>query len=152
MKIFLDTNIILEFLCRRQQSETVDQMIVEMLQRQYNIYISGAGLYTITYIYEMFLKKQGIANPKKLQTIREKINDICDILDILSTDKQSFKDALINKQFKDLEDSYQYHTAKSNDCDFIITLNTKHFKTDPNSKPKVYCPQEFLEYLHNYNF
>ena len=48
---------------------------------------------------------------------------------------------LIISNFKDLEDGFQYFTAKENNINIIITRNQKDFKVDDIS---ILTPKQFL--------
>lgn len=54
-------------------------------------------------------------------------------------------DALEDKTFRDLEDSYQYYCAIANGCDAIVTINMKHFKGEHKEGISVYTPTEFVK-------
>lgn len=57
MKIFCDTNIIIEFLCRREQANLIERILrFEPDQNQY--FISIGSFYTITFIIEKYLRKK----------------------------------------------------------------------------------------------
>ena len=57
MKIFCDTNIIVEFLCRREQANRIEKILkFESDKNQY--FISVGSFYTISFIIEKYLRKE----------------------------------------------------------------------------------------------
>ena len=51
-----------------------------------------------------------------------------------------------DKNFSDLEDSYQAQISEANSCDVLLTINKKHFeKFSMSSSVLVMTPKEFLE-------
>ena len=50
----------------------------------------------------------------------------------------------MDEDFKDLEDSFQYYCAVENECDCIVTINTKDFPAKDNGL-KVYDPKSFVD-------
>lgn len=54
--------------------------------------------------------------------------------------------ALADRCFPGFEDAIQFHTAKVNNVDAIITRNVRHFKA-VKDEIAVLTPEEFLERL-----
>ena len=56
MKIFCDTNIVIEYLCRCEQANLIERVLrFEPDKNQY--FISIGSFYTITFIIEKYLRK-----------------------------------------------------------------------------------------------
>ena len=54
MKIFCDTNIIMEYLQQRSQCETVEKLLVYAFKEKHSLYISFGSFYAITYLVERY--------------------------------------------------------------------------------------------------
>lgn len=64
MKLFLDTNIFIEFIEHRKQYEPVSQIIDAIIEEQHTACISTGCLYTLAYLFERGLKLQDIHKPE----------------------------------------------------------------------------------------
>ena len=68
------------------------------------------------------------------------MEDLCKIVKILPFNQRIIENTL-HSNFKDIEDGYQYFTAKENNIRIMITRNVKDFLVDDIS---VVTPEEFL--------
>ena len=143
MRIFLDTNIITEFLFCRKYINEVSEIIKCIEDGEHIAYISGGSFYTLTYLIDTNYKKLGIANPERLELLKEILVKILNKFNIVELSNNDFYNAVIEKEYIDLEDSYQYRTALKAKCDYLITLNKKDFYSLYDSI-KIITPQEFL--------
>ena len=132
MKLFLDTNVLLDFLGERDPFYISAAKIATLAdKRSLQIIVSALSFATISY----FLTKYEGLEKAKVKLRKFKI--ICEIceLDELIIEKG------LNSDFPDFEDSLQYYSALRSDCDIIITRNGKDFK---KSELPVMSPDEFL--------
>lgn len=60
MKIFYDTNIILEFLLKRKEGDKVRDILHWSHENHVEKFLSSGSFYTLTYLIEKYLKNQGI--------------------------------------------------------------------------------------------
>jgi len=126
-KIFLDTNIILDFLDKNRKNNSVAIKTIEFLiLNDYEIFISDDMLSTIYYI-----------NKDKQKTLMF-FKDILDIFNIAYFDKNIISESLdiAIKNNCDLEDTLQCVCAKQNKCKFILT----------NDKKFIDCGVELISY------
>ena len=63
MKVFLDTNIFLEYFERRRQYEAVSQLLSAVEDRRLKAVVSAGCIYTLAYLVRSELKRQGIHRP-----------------------------------------------------------------------------------------
>ncbi len=117
MKIFVDTNILLDLLLDRENSEQASVVLNSIDIGLFRGVVSDITMVNIFYI----AKKQ-----RKIEEIRQFLSLLIDIFEICTPDEKIFKEAL-NLQNSDFEDNIQYLLAKKNDCDCIIT-NDKKFR------------------------
>lgn len=143
MKVFYDTNIILEYLFNRKEGETVRNILLWSRDNNVEKFLSSGSFYTITYLIEKHLKNQG------LQDIQNRRSVLSGILSVLLQEytiigEADWEKAIYDVRFSDLEDSYQYQTALNADCNVLLTLNIRDFKqTTNNSTIQIMTPVEF---------
>lgn len=76
MKIFCDTNIIMEYLQQRSQCETVEKLLVYAFKEKHSLYISFGSFYTITYLVERYLKAESLSKEERMDKLRAILNGI----------------------------------------------------------------------------
>ena len=132
MKLFWDTNVMLDFLGERDPFYISSAKIATLAdKREIKIIASALSYATISYF---LTKYEGLEKTKgKLRKFKV-ISEICE-LDELIIEKG------LNSDFSDFEDSLQYFSALRTECDIIITRNGKDFK---KSQIPVMTPDEFL--------
>ena len=121
MKIFVDTNILIDVLVPRQDkslSFTSSLFLSLRDKKGYELCVSTISMATCAY----FLKdKEGSA--AKLKSLIKGIT----VLDTLASD---FADALSAGE-NDIEDAMQFSVASSNKCDLIVTRDKHGFLKSP---------------------
>lgn len=111
MKVFLDTNVFIEYIEKRLQFDAVRQIFNLLEDGKLTGIVSSGSLYTIAYIIEQGLKRKGIYNPEKLERTREGMNLVLDLVEVAVMGKNAFRNGINNSSFHDLEDSFQYQCA-----------------------------------------
>ncbi|MCR4560208.1 MAG: PIN domain-containing protein [Bacteroidales bacterium] len=133
MKVFLDTNIVIDFLGQREGFYQKAAKVLSFLQQEkYKIICSSLTFSTAYYIC------------KRGRTHQETINLLscfAKLCSISVVDQKIIKSAL-DSNFKDFEDSIQYFSAKNAKADVIISRDKKGFE---NSKILVKTPDEVLQ-------
>ncbi len=133
IKLFLDTNVILDFLLERNgELNEIEQILTETGKGKIDGYISESVFSTSIY----FLQKQ------KIKNIMPMMRSLCDILKILP-----LQHAVVNSSleiFKDLEDGLVFFLAKHHKMDYFITRNLADFKYAPSTLP-VLTPSQFIK-------
>lgn len=134
-KIFVDTNILLDLLFQRRGFFLDAKRLFNYSKsRNIDIFISAISINTIYYLLQKKFTKE---HSKHL------LEYIYDITDILPFDENIIFLAH-QSSFKDLEDGFQYFTAKEHHIPFLITRNIKDFAVDDLS---VLSPQQSLEIM-----
>jgi len=132
MKLFLDTNVMLDFLGEREPFYLSSAKIATLAdKRKLTINVSALSFATVSYF---LTKYEGVNKAKEKLRKFKIISEICE-LDELIIEKG------LNSDFSDFEDSLQYFSALRAECDIIITRNGKDFK---KSQIPVMTPDEFL--------
>ena len=123
MKVFLDSDIILDFLLKREPFfiEAL-QLFILKEKEDFKLYTSAIIISNVYYISS----KQF---PKPL--IKQKIKELASIIQIVDSTRQSIYQSF-ESDFSDFEDAVQYYTAIEKKCSFLITRNTKDFKKAKN--------------------
>ncbi len=131
-KIFLDINVVIDFLEHSRQRHAKTVALIEYLtNNDYNICISEDMLTTIYYIS---------TNKKAVLLF---LKTVAMNWQILHFGKETIQDAIkasLEKE-SDLEDSLQCFCATANGCNTLIT----HDKTFYDCGIEVYSAEEFLE-------
>jgi len=139
-KIFIDTNIVIDLIARREPFYEEAAALFSLADRkQIELYISSLTIANANYI---LLKK---VDSTKAKSILRKLRLI---LSTLAIDDKIVGLALNDESFTDFEDGLQYYTAIENNQDLIITRNLKDFK---NSKLPVITAKQFIESIDNFS-
>lgn len=130
-KIFIDSDIILDLLLKRNEYLSAAELMTELINKKYHGYTTPIVIANIHYIMtRLENKKKSIENIKKLRKI----------ISILTIDEEIIDDALAFGAV-DFEDSIQYITSEKNKMDFVITRNKRDYKL---CKLPVLNAKEFL--------
>ena len=137
-QIFLDTNVIIDFLADRKPfSVAAAQIFNFAILGKIRIYISAVSYNNIYYIL-----RQSFSNTETIKLLDE----LCEMTEIADVTKAIIKKSL-KSDLKDFEDAIQYNCALSlNKIDFIVTRDTKDFK---KSALSVMNPKEALSLIES---
>lgn len=118
--IFMDTNVVIDFLADRQPFSLHAARLLELsINGKVSIYISAVSYNNIYYVL-----RQSLTNNATIKLLEE----LCEMTEITDVTKAIIKQSL-KTDFKDYEDAIQYYCALSiSEIDFIVTRNTKDFK------------------------
>lgn len=132
-KLFLDTNIIIDFIADRKPFSKYALEIFRYAEEgKVKIFTSSHSIATTHYLLKKYVEE------KQLRTI---LSNLLDYLVVLPVTSDTLKKSL-KSNHKDFEDAIQIICASSeSEMDFIITRNIKDFK---NSEITVLAPDEFL--------
>ena len=142
MKVFLDTNIFLEYFQRRKQYKSVSSIFDAMEDGRIKAVISTGSVYTLAYLIRMELKRKQIHRPEQTRQLRQLLNTITEMAKVADVSAKRLAEGINDLDFDDLEDSFQHQCAIKAKCDVLITINKKHF---PCKDIPVMTPEEFLE-------
>jgi predicted nucleic acid-binding protein len=133
-KLFVDTNIVIDLLSRREPFYEEAALLFSLADRkQIELAVSSLTIANTSYV----LLKQ--MDSSKAKSILRKLRLI---LKILQLDDKIIGLALNDETFTDFEDGLQYFTAIENGQDLIITRNLKDFE---NSKLPTMTAKQFIE-------
>ena len=134
MKVFLDTNILIDFLAARQPFAE-DAVALFQLADDGEIELMVSDLTIINTIY--VLRRMHY----NLSEIYDAMDDIRPLLTIVSMGA-SVVDRCLQHRSDDFEDEMQYLSAVEANADYIITRNKKDFDFGDSA---VMTPQEFFK-------
>jgi len=133
MRVFVDTNIIIDLLAKRQPFYVESQKIFSLSDtKQIELFISSLSLVNTHYILNDVMKIKDARLILGKFKVLVKSNALSDKIIEL---------ALNDTKFKNFEDGIQYYSALESQCQLILTRNLKNFK---NSKIPVLSPKEYI--------
>ncbi len=133
-KLFLDTNIVIDLLERREPfCLDAVQLFTMAYNEQVQLIVSPMTFSTTSFL----LHKHGP------EGVRNLLANFRRLAHVATTDEIIVDDSLAS-QFDDFEDAMQYYTALRAKADIIITRNGKDFK---KSKLPVMTAKEYLATL-----
>jgi len=136
MKVYLDTNILIDLLDSTRENNGAAACIYQIVKdRLLQATVSALTIADCAYI----LRKVDY------QVMKSTLSELSTTLDIASIDGSHIQKAL-NNPCQDFEDAVQIACAEESYCDLIITDNIRHFEGF-TSLP-VYNPVDFLRELY----
>jgi len=131
-RIFIDTNVMLDFLGEREPFYESIAKIASLAEKEkLTMVVSPISFATVNY----FLSKY-----ESSKVAREKLRKFKILSKICTIDERTIEKGL-NSSIKDFEDALQYFGATESECDIIITRNGKDFK---QSALPIMTAKEFL--------
>ena len=135
-KLFIDTDVILDFLTDRQPFSDNATYIFTLIDNQKVIGCTSS--LTFSNLYYILRK---YSSHKK---VISKLEELSRFINILQVDDKIISSAL-SSDFKDFEDAIQYFTAQtSKKIDLIITRNIRDYR---DSELPVMTPETFIKTL-----
>lgn len=126
-KIFLDANVLLDFLLKRDNYEDAKEVMSFVVDGKVNAYITPAIVHIVGY---WLARAYGSEKAKQLLLsllIDVRIIDISHELTLLA----------LNSKIDDIEDALQYYTAIHNQLDYFISGDKKFQKSAIPTLPVV---------------
>lgn len=134
MKILLDTNVILDYLTKRNDNYiNMTEIVDSCVNKKNQGFITS---HSITDFY--YLTRKYMPDNDRIEWTRFIVNTFT----ILTEDKQAFINCLNAEDLDDLEDQLQMECSAAAELDYIITRNLKDFE---NSKVPAVSSEEFLK-------
>ena len=131
-RIFLDTNIIIDYLSKRIPFGEAAKQIFTISPRNNQLCISALSFTTIYYVLRKYFEHSELL---------QMLADLQQIVEVVPTD-DTIVSLAIHSEFKDFEDAVQYYTALAANVSVIVTRNPKDFV---HSTIPIYTPTEFLQ-------
>jgi len=136
LNVFVDTNVVLDFLLKRQPFYGESSAIFKLVDlEKIRGYLSADSVTTIFY----FIHKKWRDNKVVYQEMDELIDDYT----VAAVTEKTITDALALR-WKDFEDAVQYMSATEAGVDCIVTRNTADYKA---SAIPCMSPADFITYF-----
>ena len=133
MRLFIDTNIMLDLLGERVPFYDSIAKIATLADKgEVSLIVSSLSYPTVFYLLSKYESKD---------KVREKLRKFKIISEVSGVDETIIEKGL-NSTFTDFEDSLQYFCALKSECKVLITRNQKDFK---ESSIPVMSADEFLK-------
>ena len=131
MKLFLDTNVVIDVIAAREPFVADSRAIFNLCETgKADGVISALTLCTVAYVLRKFVTP-GV--------MRTKLRDFRNVLAPVDL-SVSLLDKVISSPMSDFEDAVQFYTAAYSGADYIITRSVKHF---PQDNIPVLTPTDF---------
>lgn len=135
-KIFIDSDIILDLLCKREPFYAFAAEIFTLGDKgKIELVTTSLVIANVFYILRKIL---GIEKAKEL------LRKLRIIIGVISVNEKAV-DLALNSRFSDFEDGLQYFTARENDIKIIITRNIKDYK---ENDLVIQTPEQYLKSIH----
>ena len=145
MKVFLDTNIFLEYFEQRREYKAVSQLLSAVEDGKLKAVVSVGCIYTLTYIIRIGLKRQDIHRPEQTLRLRSTLNTVMSMVTAASLSQKRITQAINDTAFDDMEDSLQYQCALQANYDTLVTINLRDYSSVDTAKMEIISPTEFVE-------
>ena len=122
MTVFLDSNIILDILLKTPEfyNESKSILTIPDTQPDIDYFISASSITDIFYIVNKKIDDK--------EKTKQYLSELLEIVSVAGIDEVCIKNAL-NSSWKDFEDSVQNESAVQIRADYLVTRNTKDFKS-----------------------
>ena len=144
MKVFLDTNIFLEYFECRRQYEAVSQLLSAVEDGRLKAVVSAGCIYTLVYLVRTELKRQGIHRPEQTLRVRQTLDIILSMVTVAGISHKHMVIGNNDPAFDDIEDSFQYQCALQNKCNVLVTINLKDYRNADTSAMEILSPEAFV--------
>ena len=138
MKVFLDTNVILDYVLQRVHYAEAKQAIVQMLESDDELLMSVGGFYTMVFIVEKYFRKVHHLNmASALVLTRDVMRKTLNTFQVVEHDSASLLRGIDDQTFSDIEDSCQYQLAIKHGCKRLVTFNAVDFPIKDGSDIEI---------------
>lgn len=134
-RIFLDTNILIDYLDNRAGADDAEQIFACGFSGEVSLCASSLTFANVAYIIK------GRTQKEKYDVLKQ----MADIVMILPLGEKEVLESIANP-VKDFEDMLQYQCAKAANCDYIVTNDRRHY--DFSDIPHL-TSAEFVEQLED---
>ena len=131
MRVFLDTNVILDLIQRRVGYDDAALIMQKSENGEYSLYTSSLSMVNIAYILRKYYRGESLYHL---------LEELGDIIGVITVSSEAYHKALQSRAL-DFEDAIQLFSAIESDMDCIVTRNAQDFIFD---KLSIYTPFDFL--------
>lgn len=136
MKVYVDTNVLIDFVCRRSPfAEDAKRLFALGYIGEHELMASALS----------FVNAMYVAHKYGHDEVKSYLKQVASFIDVMDLQGQVVVD-MLSTDWADYEDATQHATALKADADCIVTRNKKDFTKSPLP---TYTPTELLELLNN---
>ena len=133
-KIFLDTNIVLDLIEKREGLMCARRILEFASDTGNRLYVSALSMANAAYV----VRRRPAAEVKQC------LGECMDYLNVLPMNDMQIYEAVRSGTSPDFEDNLQIICAEYGGCDLIISHNVAHFRS--HTDIPVLSPQEFVSH------
>ena len=139
MKVFFDTNILIDYLARRQQFYHDAALTISLCDKMgFQMLVSALSFATASYIMSSHGKMSSVV-------IKNLFENFVKQSRVTPIDTKTIDESIVS-EFEDFEDAMQYYSALREQADVIITRNKDDFEA---AQIPIYEPKEFIDLMVN---
>lgn len=132
MKVFIDTNVFIDFIAKREEFYQAAANVINLgIRGDIELFATPLSYATCSFVAKKVLGYDGVI--KALQIVSQYVK-------VSSMNEAQCHNALFS-QMPDFEDMLQFESACASGCDVIVTRNKKHF---PQEAIPVLSPDELF--------
>lgn len=133
MKVFVDTNVILDYVLQREHYAEAKLAISSHVTSGDEMLMSVGGFYTMLFLIDKYFRLDCRKNRKEARELtRNVMRKVLKTFHVADHDDESLLCGLDDTRFTDIEDSCQIQLAKKHGCEQLLTFNASDF-------PSTYC-------------
>jgi predicted nucleic acid-binding protein len=141
MKVFVDTNVILDYILQREHYTEAKRAIAQEVAAQDTLLMSVGGFYTMLYVVDKYFRKEFQQNHiVAVAQTRDVMRKVLSLFTVAEHDNTSLLNGLNDLAFHDLEDSCQYQLAVKHGCEKLLTFNTSDYPADTCKGLEIVAP------------
>ena len=145
MKVFVDTNVILDYVLQREHYAEAKLVIAQAVASKAELLMSVGGFYTMLFIVDKYFRKDlHQSRQAAVDQTRDVMKKVLSVFTVAEHDSASLLQGISDLQYKDLEDSCQYQAAQKAGCEVLLTFNSHDFPVSEGLIPRVMTPAEFI--------
>lgn len=91
------------------------------------------------------LKCKGYHRPELTEQVRKIIRSMLQLVQIGDMEQTDLETGVNDDSFPDIEDSFQYHCALKNQCDYLLTINIGDFSKAQKTTIDTITPDDFVK-------
>ena len=138
MRVFVDTNVILDYILQREHYAEAKQAITQELASNNKMLMSVGGFYTMLFVVDKYFRlelHQGrVAATAQTRDVMRKV---LGVFTVAEHDNASLLRGLDDETYNDIEDSCQYQLAVKSGCEKLLTFNSSDFPISEDSHVKI---------------
>lgn len=145
MKIFLDTNVILEYFTVREDYLITQRLFERFHRNEDDLFMSVGSFYTMVFLIDKVLRKEtSLRGESRVNALRDILGRVLRTISVAEHDGESLLRGVMNAQFKDIEDGCQFELAQKAGCEILITFNVSDYPSVEDVPVRVVTPFGFL--------